>query len=628
MKNDAMKSIVVGTVGHIDHGKTALVRALTGIDTDRLAEEKRRGISIDLGFAHLNLNSNLRLSFVDVPGHEKFIKNMLAGIGGIDMVLLVIAADESIKPQTREHFDICKLLTIPKGIIVLTKADLVDADILALARMEAEEFVRDSFLDGAPIVSVSATTGAGLDELRAQLAALAADIQPKDGSRYVRLPVDRVFSLHGIGTVVTGTLMAGSVAPEDELELHPGGKLVRVRGVQVHGQPAGRASAGERAALNLTGLERRGLARGMVLAAPAHFHATRTVDAAFDLLVSSSPLKHRAPVHFHSGAAAIEAEVRLLGGPEPVQPGSHAYVRFSLRDPVLLLPGDRFIVRRFSPVVTIGGGVILDINPPAKIRRDEGMERLRILETASFEEVIALVVRESLHGLSLPELIARTGLTAREIEAAASGPSLVAIREPRFRLLDQAWVEAKLDRIRGLLRAFHKENPLVSGMPKETLRSSTLPHAPVFVLDAILHTSASLAQDGDIVRLSAHQVALGREDEEALRKIEGAFELGALAVPATADVLAASGVDPARARTLLQILLRNRKLIRIGENLVFHHAAIDGLRGRMVRERGRRFGIAEFKEWTGVSRKYAIPLLEYLDRERVTRRDGGARIVL
>ncbi|MGH7247347.1 MAG: selenocysteine-specific translation elongation factor, partial [Pseudomonadota bacterium] len=439
-----MKSILAGTAGHIDHGKTALVRALTGIDTDRLPEEKCRGISIDLGFAHLNLNSNLRLGFVDVPGHERFIKNMLAGIGGIDLVLLVIAANESIRPQTREHFDICRLLNISKGIIVLTKADLVDDDILGLARLEAEEFVRGSFLEGAPLVAVSSTTGAGLRELRTQLEQVASGIAAKDSSRHFRLPVDRAFSLRGFGTVATGTLMAGSIAPDRELEIHPSGRRVRVRSVEVHGHRVERAFAGERTALNLADVEPPDLARGMALAEPGQFRSTRLVDAVFDLLVSAAPLKARAPVHFHAGAAEIEAEARLLAGAGPMQPGAHAYIRFLLRDPLLLLPGDRFIVRRFSPVATIGGGVVLDAAPPAKLRRAELVERLRILETGGAGERIALLVRESRYGLGLSELIARTGLAAREIEASAAANRFLPLREPHFWLVDRQRAEDTL----------------------------------------------------------------------------------------------------------------------------------------------------------------------------------------
>src|SRR4051812_13867683 len=356
-----MKHIIVGTAGHIDHGKTALVKALTGIDADRLEEEKRRGITIDIGFAHLDLTPSLRLGFVDVPGHERFVKNMLAGVGGIDLVLFVIAADESIKPQTREHFDICRLLGIPRGIVALTKSDLVDPDLLGLVRLEAEELVAGSFLEGAPIVPVSSTTGAGLDELRAALARIAATVPDKDPRGHFRLPIDRAFTIKGFGAVVTGALISGAVQKEQEVELYPAGRRLRVRGVQVHGSKSDHAVAGQRTAVNLTDIQPSEIVRGEVLSAPGRFQAVRHIDCRLDLLGSARPLKHRAPVHFHSGTAEIEAEVRLFGGLATLLPGASANARIVLREAALLLPGDRFIIRKFSPVVTIGGGVVVDI---------------------------------------------------------------------------------------------------------------------------------------------------------------------------------------------------------------------------------------------------------------------------
>ncbi|HKA00090.1 MAG TPA: selenocysteine-specific translation elongation factor, partial [Candidatus Solibacter sp.] len=338
-----MKHIIVGTAGHIDHGKTALVKALTGIDADRLEEEKRRGITIDLGFAHLALTPKLTLGFVDVPGHERFVKNMLAGVGGIDLVLFVIAANESIKPQTREHFDICRLLGIRRGIVALTKADLVDEDILGLVRLEVEELVTGSFLEGAPIVPVSSTTGAGLDDLRRELGRAAAEAPEKNASGFFRLPIDRVFNVKGFGDVVTGTLVSGSMKKEQEAELYPAGRRVRVRGVQVHGSATERAVAGQRTALNIADLGEA--VRGDVLSEPGAFRAVTQIDCRLHLLVSAKPLKHRAPVHFHAGTAEIEAEVRLLESTTPLAPGTSAWARLVLREPALLLPGDRFIIR-------------------------------------------------------------------------------------------------------------------------------------------------------------------------------------------------------------------------------------------------------------------------------------------
>src|SRR3974390_3322398 len=381
-----MKAVIVGTAGHIDHGKSALVRALTGPRPDRLEEEKRRGIRIDIGFANLDLTGasgeKLRLGFVDVPGHERFVRNMLAGIGGIDLVLLVIAASEWVKPQTREHFDICRLQSVQRGITVLTKSDLVDADTLEVVRMEVAEYLRGSFLDPerAPIVAVSAKTGAGLDELRRQLAKLAAEVPAKYANAVFRLPIDRVFSMNGFGTVVTGTLISGSVRKDEELEVHPTGRRLRVRGVQVHGAAAEKAIAGQRTALNLVGADVSELARGMMLTPAGMFRPTRRVSAKLSLLPSAKTLRDRARVHLHVFTAETVAEVQLLGAKQ-LQPGESGLARLKLDDAVMLLPGDRFIVRQFSPVITIGGGIVLDALEP--IRRTKAEERLAFMQAVT-----------------------------------------------------------------------------------------------------------------------------------------------------------------------------------------------------------------------------------------------------
>jgi selenocysteine-specific elongation factor len=622
-----MKNIIAGTAGHIDHGKTALVKGLTGIDADRLEEEKRRGITIDIGFAHLQLTPALRVGFVDVPGHERFVKNMLAGVGGIDVVLFVIAADESIKPQTREHFDICRLLGIPQGIVVLTKADLVDPDILELVRLEVEEFVAGSFLDGAPVVAVSSTTGAGLDELRHTLQQVASAVPEKKVAGHFRLPLDRAFTVKGFGTVVTGTLISGSVRKEQEVELYPTGRRLRVRGVQVYGAPAEQALAGQRTALNLADIEPANLARGMVLAAPGVFRVTTLVDCRVDLLASAKPLKHRAPVHFHAGTAEIEAQVRLLEGKAALQPGQSAWARIVLREPALLLPGDRFIVRMFSPVVTIGGGVVLDTGGVRYRKGDRAGERLRTLAEAPAAGRIARLVQESKYGMGMAELVTRTGLLEREIEAAA-GPPLIVLKHPLPWFADGAWFQAARNRLLAAVGAFHRKNPLLPGIPKQDLRGRELPDSRAFLIDALLSQAKEIAVEGENVRLASHKLVLKQDEEQARAAIERAFEQAGLAVPATPDVLAKSGVEAARARSLLQILLREKRLIRVSDDLVFHHTAMEKLRSLLAAHKGARFNVGTFKDWTGISRKYAIPLLEYLDRERVTHREGDERLVL
>jgi selenocysteine-specific elongation factor len=560
---------------------------------------------------------------VDVPGHERFVKNMLAGVGGIDLVLFVVAADESIQPQTREHFDICRLLEIPRGVIALTKADLVDDGILGLVRSEVEQLVAGSFLEGAPIVPVSSVTGAGLERLRKELARVAAEAPEKDASGHFRLPIDRVFTVKGFGTVVTGTLVSGSVAREQEVELYPAGRRLRVRGVQVHGASADRAVAGQRTAVNLADIEPAGLARGDALSEPGVFRAVKQVDCRLQLLPTAKPLKHRAPVHFHSGTAEIEAQVRLLEGTAPLQPGGTAYARLVLHDAALLLPGDRFIIRMFSPVVTIGGGVVLDVavaavGKPARARLD-------VLASADAAERIALLVRETPFGMGMASLVARTGLVEPGIAAAAARAPLMTIPQPQPWYVDRAWFQAARDRMVEAVGEFHRKNPLQPGIAKLDLRPAG---APPFVVDALLAGAQEIVAEGDTVRLRGHTLVLNEDERQARAAIERAFHEAGLAAPAVAQVLAQSGVEPARARTLLQILLREKQLVRINGELVVHHSAIEGLRRMLEEHKPARFNVGTFKEWTGVSRKYAIPLLEFLDRERITRRAGEERLIL
>ena len=628
MSTDLTKNIIVGTAGHIDHGKTALVKALTGIDADRLEEEKRRGITIDLGFAHLQLTPALRLGFVDVPGHERFVKNMLAGVGGIDLLLFVVAADESVKPQTREHFEICRLLGIPRGIVALTKADLVDAEILDLVRLEVEELVAGSFLEGSPIVAVSSKTRAGLDELRRELARAAAAVPEKNAAGHFRLPIDRVFSMRGFGTVVTGTLVSGSVAKETEVEAYPAGRRLRVRGVEVHGSKAERAAAGQRTALNLADVEPADLSRGQVLSEPATFHAVRQVDCRLELLASARPLKHRAPVHFHAGTAEIEAEVRLLRGKAVLEPGQTDYVRMVLREPALLLPGDHFIIRRFSPVITIGGGVVVDDGSRRYRKNEDVSARLDVLAGSDPSARITLLVREAPFGMAVADLVARTGMLQNEIAAAAARAPLLAFAQPQPWYLDWAWFQSARERVLKAVREFHRANPLLAGIARQDLRARELAGAPPFVLEALLAASRELTVEGETVRLGSHTLVLNEAEEQARTAIERAFEQAGLAAPEVSQVLAHSGVEAARARTLLEILVREKRLARVDSELVFHHAAIERLRQMLAGRRGARFSVPEFKEWTGISRKYAIPLLEYLDRQHVTRREGDQRLIL
>ncbi len=633
---ETVKHVIVGTAGHIDHGKSALIEALTGTNPDRLEEEKRRGITIDLGFAFLELDG-VRFGFVDVPGHERFVRNMLAGVGGIDMVLLVIAADESIKPQTREHFDICRLLGIPRGLVALTKADLVDADVVGLVRLETEEFVRGSFLEGAPIIPVSARAGTGLDALKAALLGVAGEVAPKNVAGHFRLPIDRSFAMKGFGTVVTGTLVSGSLKVGDEAELYPSRRRVRIRGLHSGGRAIERALAGQRTAVNLAGLEHGEIERGMVLAPPGVFEPSGRLDARITLLASAPPLKNRVRVHFHQGTAETIAEVVLLES-DALAPGSSALAQLRLENEMLLLPGDRFILRQFSPVMTIGGGVVIDALAPRHRRNDSSaIPFLETLERGSHEEILAVFAGKLPRPLALPELIARTGWTEQEIRPGikrlAEKKRVRIIVDQPLKIAAFALVAQCASAIRSAVGEFHRANPLLAGIPKQELRGRLRdPDADLFqaALDDAVRAGA-VAVSGDLVRRAGREIALTPEEARAKEIIEREFERAGLSVPSFAAVLEKLPVERARAQKILQILLREKTLIKVAEDLAFHQTAVARLRELVAgykKQKGPSLPVPAFKELTGVTRKYAIPLLEYLDREQVTRRVGDQRVIL
>jgi selenocysteine-specific elongation factor len=631
------KSIIVGTAGHIDHGKSTLIEALTGTHPDRLEEEKRRGITIDLGFAFLE-EGGVHFGFVDVPGHEHFVKNMLAGTSGIDLVLLVIAADEAIKPQTREHFDICRLLGVKRGVIALTKSDLVERDTAELVRLELEEFVKGSFLETAPILAVSAKMGSGLAQLKNALVEEARKITEKRAERYFRLPIDRSFAVKGFGTVVTGTLISGEVAAGDEVQLLPEKKLLRVRGVQTGGQTVERAQAGQRTAVNLSGIEHGTIERGMVLAAPGRFAKTRRIDARMELLPSAPPLKHRARVHFHVGTAESTAEI-LLQEKTVLPSGQAAFVQLRLADDVVVARGDRFIARQFSPVVTIGGGQVLDPLARRPTRKDTGRTRfLEALERPSNEEILRAMVERDIRGLGIEEIIARTGWMEEEVNAAAKNltkaGALRSVSQEPLRLLAEPQFQDLTKRLLLRVETFHKENPLLPGISREELRAAAGRRVKIETFRAALEELAKqdkVALQGELVKKPGAEITLTPEEARAKEQIEQAFAKAGLAVPSVKEVLAQLAIESRHAEKILQILLREKVLVRVSPELVFHNNALSRLLELLQnykKSKGPRIGVAVFKELTGITRKYAIPLLEYLDRQRLTRRMGDERVIL
>ncbi len=647
---------MVGTAGHIDHGKSALVTALTGVDPDRLQEEKARGITIDLGFARYH-DGDTRLAFVDVPGHERFVRNMLAGASGIDAVLLVIAADESVMPQTREHFDICRMLDVPRGVVVLTKADLVDEDTVELVRLETRELIAGSFLEGAPIVPVSSRTGQGLDELRRALAALAGSAAGRGGDGVVRLPIDRAFSVRGFGTVVTGTLASGRIERESDLVLLPAGRPVKVRGIEVHGEARPAAEAGQRAAINLAGVVVDNLRRGDTLATPGGLLATRRIDTRIVMLDGVSPLRNGARVRFHQGTTEVMARVALGAlrlseagedsDAEPflagaAEPGDSAFARLHLERPAALTRGDRFVLRAYSPTVTIGGGRVLDAAPPrGGLRSDAGAGRLRRLDRlddAGTADALRVVVDEAGGtGVTADDLAPRLGLTAAAAAAVAGsleteGAAVAAGR--RWFATDR--VTAVRDALIEAVAACHAAHPLEPGLSREEARSRLGHLAGSELFDHVARTLAAegVLIDGRHLALTSHRLTL-TDDEVALKdRLALRFLEGDLTPPDLAALPAALEVAPDAVDRMLTLLLRDGTVERLGA-LLFHRKALDRVRAAVSQLKAgaagtepARVDIAWFKEHFGVTRKHAIPLLEYLDRSRITRRVGQGRIVL
>ena len=613
------RNLIVGTAGHIDHGKTTLIHALTGTDTDRLAEEKRRGISIDLGFAHLNFPDNFVISFIDVPGHERFIKNMLAGVGGIHAVMLIVAADEGPKPQTYEHFEICRLLGITEGLVVLTKIDNATHVQQQEANRAIASLVRGSFLEANPVFPVSARTGQGMAQLTAALQQLAGRSQTLPSDRLARVPIDRVFAAKGFGTVVTGTLQGAPLRTGDAVRLHPNAQEARVRGLQVHGCTVDRARPGERTAVNLSGIDHSELGRGVVLTQRNELMPTSLFDANVEWLANTEIPTSREHFLLYAGTAEIPAQLKVV----PTGPGEKSKARLWLSQPTLLLPGDRFILRRPSPPATVAGGVLLDPFPPARLNRIKILKRLRILEAASLAGRLHLLTSERLEGRGISDLVRVTVQPAAVIRAAIEHDSSLVLIRPIERVLTARWIEAARAKLVAWLREYHAQNPSQPGAPVAQARLDLEPE-----IAAVIFESPVLKIAGDAVALATHRSQSNPEQTKLLAQLEQAFRQAGFAPPLPADILKAAGLDPTKGRVFVEVLIKNQRLVRVSDNVIFHADVLAHIRTSLARHRGRQFSIPEFKEWTRISRKYAVPLLEYLDRQHVTRRQGDARVIL
>ena len=638
-----MQSIIVGTAGHIDHGKSALVRALTGKDPDRLPEEKRRGITIDLGFADLDLGE-VRIGFVDVPGHERFIKNMLAGAHGIDVVALVIAADEGVMPQTREHFDICRLLGTKTGLIVITKADLAEPELTQLVRSEAEELVAGSFLEDAPIVTVSAKTGEGLDDLKAALKEVALQVPARSVGNVPRLPVDRVFTMKGFGAVVTGTLISGQLSEGDELELLPAALRTRARGLQVHSQSVKKASAGQRTAVNLGGVDVAEIQRGMVLAPIGRIRPTQVLDVQLEVLPDATrAIRSRMRVRLHIHAAEILGRIRVLSEAGTIEPGTNGFAQLRLEVPVVAVAGERFVLRTYSPSQTIAGGQVLEPFSGKHRGRDFNQLNERLEKLAKEDptaQLVEFVSAAGQAGLRPGDVAARTGWTDEVLSKVISD----ATKTQAIIICDDVLMSAgafhdltiqALDEI----KRHHQREPLAKGLARETLRERCFARTQPEVFRAVLNRleqDKKIVAEKEFVRSSEHSLDVKGADAEVRQRLSQVFASAGLGPPSVDDALQQAGVAKNQStygRKILQLLIDAGEVVRIQPDMVFNRPALEQLKGKLrqygdAHEPGRTIDVPTFKELAGVSRKYAIPLLEYFDRERITRRSGDQRVIV
>jgi selenocysteine-specific elongation factor len=630
--------IIIGTAGHIDHGKTSLVKLLTGVETDRLKEEKERGITIELGFAPVTLPSGVRLGLVDVPGHERFIKNMVAGATGVDMVLFVIAADEGIMPQTREHLAICQLLGVKIGVVALTKADMVDEEWLEMVTDDVREYLSGSFLEDAPIVPCSSITGQGKEELLAAVDEAAVTVTSRTSDGIFRLPVDRVFTMKGFGTVVTGTLISGAVSSGQEVVFLPGDKKARLRGMQVHGELVDDSAAGTRTALNLQGIDKDDIHRGQTASVEGVLRSTLMLDVKIKLLSSANrPLKNRERVRLHLFTSEVMTRVAILDS-EVLEPGAEGLVQLRLEEPAIALPGDRFVIRSYSPMTTIGGGHIIDVLPRKHRRnRPQVIELLTSLDEGSPEErVVTLLNDAGEHGLMDTDLALRNGVEiagmkkildamaeSNRVVVAAAGERVLVYSAEVFNQLQERLVRA--------LEKFHQANPAKTGIGREELRmrvAREMPDRPYKNLLSALESREEIAVDGDNVRLLAHQATLSPEQEKIAGKVMKKLSASGISPPFLPDLAEELKAKTADLKAVLNLLAERGDLVRIKDDYFItpqaHSGLMDGVEGWYTSN--QEMALADFRGIVDTTRKWMIPLLEYLDRKQVTMRKGDVRI--
>ncbi len=633
-----MKHLILGTAGHIDHGKTSLVMALTGIDTDRLPEEKARGITIELGFAQLDLPDGIRLGIVDVPGHERFVRTMVAGVGGMDLVMLVIAADKGVMPQTREHLEICQLLGLKNGLVALTKSDLLDNELQELAIEEVRDYLCGSFLEHAKIVPVSAKSGAGLDNLKNELHRLALEVNQKRIDGPFRLPVDRVFTVPGFGTVVTGTLLSGQIKVGDSVEILPTSQQSRVRVIQAHGISSESGVAGQRLALNLNSIEHTTVSRGTVMVPPGRYHTTRSVDVLIHLLTTASqPIRNRAILRLHSSTYEVSAQI-ILFDRAALHPGESGYANLRLPRPVLLLPGDTYILRCFSPPATMGGGKVLDSSPSVRRRHSaDTINLLKILDNGDDSQKIAgLVSSTLLSGASQEEIIDRTGLSVKRFDAAAApllsaGQIVLALRDPRTYLSITAFSSLR-ELLLEEVRKYCAENPIKQGIGKEELktrmpqRSNHRFFAPCL---ACLEKEGKIVSDRELVKLPPGDSSTNPGHGDVQLRTEQALLRGGIEPPSLKELSLIVGIAEKDLLGHLNLMVRDGRAVKIHNDLYYAPASLHFLEDKLLDYLSDKQEITppEFRDLTGLSRKFMIPILEYFDAQKLTIRVGDRRLL-
>ncbi|MCF8025932.1 MAG: selenocysteine-specific translation elongation factor [Desulfobacteraceae bacterium] len=631
-----MKQIILGTAGHIDHGKTSLIRSVSGTDTDRLKEEKRRGITIELGFASIDLPSGLHIGVVDVPGHEKFIKNMVAGATGIDVVAMIIAADEGVMPQTREHMEICSLLGIRYGFVVLTKVDAVDEEWLELVTEDVSDFMQGTFLEDSPIVQVSSVTGQGVGEFINTLDRYCMDLPERPALGLFRLPIDRVFSMKGFGTVVTGTLASGHIGTGEPVMVYPSGITTKVRGIQVHDRAVETSEAGLRTAVNFQGVNKYSVNRGDVLARPDTLISTYMIDVELQLLESNErPLKNRDRVRFHIGTSQVPCNIILLDR-EVLEPGDTAPAQARLERPLACVRDDRFVIRSYSPVRTLGGGRVLNPAPPKhkKFRKETIEQVTRLLdsdpETLTADHIAMAGYKER----SFTELKVLTNQTDKTLDSALtillSNRTIIQSERSERRFVHYSTFEDFRAEVTAKLSAYHKANPLKNGMPKGELRSKfpdiKTPRLFNHLVNLLIKEN-EIAQTEDNIRLAGHRVTLQTDQTDLKENILSIYEEKGLQPPYFKELPKLLGAKPDQIKNVLMHLVNEGRIIKVKEELFFHADVIADLKSRLVDFLSKNGEItpAQFKEMTKASRKYTIPLFEYFDAENITIRVGDVR---